>query len=308
MRPKNTLAAAAVILMTSVAMKLAAQGPPPAGQGQGGRGRGFATFPAQQRPPGDPALIARGKTLFEVNCRLCHGADLRGGDQGGVNLLRSNLVLTDQNGELILPVVKNGRQTPGMPPMPPFPQIPDDDVKAIAEYVHSVAATMRGQGNPPPGSEPVVLNIVVGDPNAGKAYFQARCSSCHSATGDLQGVATRYADPVQLQNSWVSGGGGRGGRGGRGRSGVAAAGASRGREMTVTVTLPSGQRLEGRLDRLDDFIVVLTPADGVQRSIRRVGDAPKIEIHDPLEGHKKLLPVYTDKDIHDVTAYLVTLK
>jgi cytochrome c oxidase cbb3-type subunit 3 len=309
MQPKNSLAAAAMLLMMCVAVRLAAQVPPaapPAGQGppgQGGRGRGQATFPAQQRPPGDPALIARGKTLFEINCRLCHGADLRGGDMGGVNLLRSNLVLTDQHGELILPVVHGGRQNPGMPPMPPFPQIVDDDVKAIAEYIHSVAATMRGQGNPPPGSEPVVLNILVGDANAGKGYFAAKCASCHSATGDLQGIGVRYADPVQLQNSWVAGGtgGGRGGRGGRG-------GAAGGSGVTVTVTTPSGQKLEGRLDRIDDFIVVLTPADGVQRSVRRTGDVPKVEIHDPLEGHRKLLSEYTDKDIHDVTAYLVTLK
>jgi cytochrome c oxidase cbb3-type subunit 3 len=152
----------------------------------------------------------------------------------------------------------------------------------------------------------VVLNIVVGDANAGKAYFAAKCSACHSATGDLQGLAARYDDPVQLQNTWVSGGGGRGGRGGRG--GGAASGASRGRELTVTVTQPSGQKIEGRLDRLDDFIVVLTPADGVQRSVRRDGEVPKVELHDPLDGHKKLLPAYTDKDIHDVTAYLVTLK
>jgi len=287
-------------------VRLAAQGPPAAPPGQGppgpgGRGRGQATFPAQQRPPGDPAAIARGKTLFEINCRLCHGADLRGGDMGGVNLLRSNLVLTDQHGELILPVVHGGRQNPGMPPMPPFPQIVDDDVKAIAEYIHSVAATMRGQGNPPPGSEPVVLNILVGDANAGKAYFGAKCASCHSDTGDLKGIGMRYADPVQLQNSWVAGGAG-GGRGGRG------GGAAGGSGVTVTVTTPSGQKLAGRLDRIDDFIVVLTPTDGVQRSVRRTGDVPKVEIHDPLEGHRKLLSEYTDKDIHDLTAYLVTLK
>jgi cytochrome c oxidase cbb3-type subunit 3 len=295
-----------MFLMLCIAVRRAAQGPPaapPRGQGPpgaGGRGRGQATFPAQQRPPGDPALIARGKTLFEINCRLCHGADLRGGDMGGVNLLRSNLVLTDQHGELILPVVHGGRQNPGMPPMPPFPQIVDDDVKAIAEYIHSVAATMRGQGNPPPGSEPVVLNILVGDANAGKTYFGAKCASCHSATGDLQGIGVRYADPVQLQNSWVAGGTG-GGRGGRG-------GAASKAGVTVTVTTASGQKLEGRLDRIDDFIVVLTPADGVQRSVRRIGDVPKVEIHDPLEGHRKLLSEYTDKDMHDVTAYLVTLK
>jgi cytochrome c oxidase cbb3-type subunit 3 len=121
----------------------------------------------------------------------------------------------------------------------------------------------------------------------------------------MQGVASRYSDPVQLQNAWVSGGvGGRGG-GGRGRGG--AAGANR-REVTVTVTTATGQKVEGRLDRIDDFIVTLTPADGVQRSFARTGDTPKVEIHDPLEGHRQLLPVYTDKDIHDVTAYLVTLK
>jgi cytochrome c oxidase cbb3-type subunit 3 len=317
MRPRNSLAFAAMLFVTCIAGRLAAQGQPPAPApappqappaqppAQGGRGRGPATFPAQQRTLADPAIIARGKTLFEINCRLCHGADLRGGDMGGVNLLRSNLVLTDQHGELILPVVKGGRNNPGMPVMPPFPQIPDDDVKAIAEYIHAVAFTMRGQGNPPPGTEPVVLNIVVGDASAGKAYFAAKCSSCHSETGDLQGLAARISDPVQLQNAWVAGGGGRGGGGRGGRGGAAAPNR---RELRATVTTPGGQKVEGRLDRLDDFIVTLTPADGVQRSFTRNGDVPKIEIQDPLAAHKQLLSVYTDKDIHDVTAYLVTLK
>src|SRR5690349_22508003 len=158
---------------------------PPA-QPPGGRGRGPATFPAQQRTLADPATIARGKTLYEVNCRACHGPDLRGGDMGGPNLLRSQLVLNDQHGELIVPVVKNGRQTPGLPPMPPLP-LQEDDVKAVAEYIHSVAATMRGQGNPPPGSEGG-LNIVVGDAAAGQKYFASKCASCHSPTGDLQGL------------------------------------------------------------------------------------------------------------------------
>ncbi len=318
MRSRNSLAFAAILFVTCIAGRLAAQGQPPAPAptpqqappaqppAQGGRGRGQATFPAQQRTLADPAIIARGKTLFEINCRLCHGADLRGGDMGGVNLLRSNLVLTDQHGELILPVVKGGRNNPGMPVMPPFPQIPDDDVKAIAEYIHSVAFTMRGQGNPPPSEAAVVLNIVVGDPSAGKAYFAAKCSSCHSETGDLQGLATRISDPVQLQNAWVAGGGRGGGRGGRGGRGGGAA-PNRG-EIRVTVTPPGGQKIEGRLDRLDDFIVTLTPADGVQRSFTRNGDVPKIEIQDPLAAHKQLLSTYTDKDIHDVTAYLVTLK
>ena len=73
-------------------------------------------FPAQQRPPGDPTLIARGKALYDVNCRACHGADLRGGDMGGPNLLRSQIALNDQKGELFLPIIKGS--LPRMPPVP----------------------------------------------------------------------------------------------------------------------------------------------------------------------------------------------
>jgi cytochrome c oxidase cbb3-type subunit 3 len=224
---------------------------------------------------------------------------------GGPNLLRSQLVLNDQFGELIAPVLQSGRQNPGMPVMPPIP-LPPDDVKAVAAYLHAVAATMRGQGNPPPGTEPVVLNILVGDASAGQAFFQANCSSCHSTSGDLAGIATRINDPVQLQNAWVSGGGGGGGFGGRG--GGAPTGSAARRQRTVVVTEANGQKTEGRLDRIDDFYVQLTTADGMQRTFRRNGDVPKVDVRDPMEGHRRLLPIYTNKNIHDVTAYLVTLK
>ena len=77
---------------------------------------------------------------------------------------------------------------------------------------------------------------------------------------------------------------------------------------TVTVTLASGEKVEGRLGRIDDFIVTLTTADGTFRSFRRAGDTPSVDVNDPLKPHKELLPKYTDKDIHDLTAYLVTVK
>ena len=116
---------------------------------------------------------------------------------------------------------------------------------------------------------------------------------------------------MALQNLWVSGGGG-GGRGGRGRGGDAeaatTAGAPSRREVTVTVTLASGEKVEGRLVRIDDFIVSLAQADGSWRSFRRDGDVPRIDIRDPLDGHKKLLSVYTNTDMHNVTAFLATLK
>jgi cytochrome c oxidase cbb3-type subunit 3 len=311
------LAAAAAVLTSTIYSGVAAQGPPAGGAPQGGaqggaqgrgagggQGRGGQTFPNRQRELADPAVIQRGNTLFGINCRICHGADLRGGDMGGVNLLRSALVLSDKEGELIIPVVKEGRQRPGMPPMPPIP-LPDDDIKAIAAYIHSVAATMAGQGGPPPGP-PVELNIVVGDPAAGQKYFAANCASCHSPTGDLQGLASRFSSPMLLQNAWVAGsvGGGRGGRGGD----FGAAPARAPKPVTVVVTTADGQRYEGRLDRIDDFIVTLTQADGVPKTFRRNGNVPAIQITDPLEAHKKMLVKYTDKDIHDVTAYLVTLK
>jgi hypothetical protein len=77
---------------------------------------------------------------------------------------------------------------------------------------------------------------------------------------------------------------------------------------TVTVTLPSGEKVNGTLDHVDDFVVALTMADGTRRSFSTNGDTPKVEIHDPLQPHKDLLRTYADKDIHNVTAYLVTLK
>jgi cytochrome c oxidase cbb3-type subunit 3 len=263
------------------------------------------TFPAQQRPLADPAVIENGKTLYGIHCRLCHGPDLRGGDMGGVNLLRSALVLKDQDGELVLPVVTQGRFPQGSAPMPAL-ALAAADVKAVAAYIHSVAARGARQGGPPPGP-PLELNIVVGDAARGQKYFGANCASCHSATGDLSGVATRYPEPMQLQNAWVAGRAGFA-RFGPGAPAAPAAPPRTPKPVTVTVTTRDGQRVEGRLDRIDDFIVALVQADGTRRTFRREGEVPKVEIADPLEGHKKLLVKHTDGDIHDVTAYLVTLK
>jgi cytochrome c oxidase cbb3-type subunit 3 len=300
---------AAATLGAAMSLAVAAQAPPapaggqaapPAGRGAGAQGRGAqgpggrATFPAQQRQLADAAVIDRGKTLFTINCAACHGADARGGDQGGPNLLRSQVVLNDQHGELILPVVRGARAEK----MPPFPNIPESDVTAIAEFLHSLAAAGRGRASAP-------LNILVGDQSAGQAAFASTCASCHSVTGDLKGIATRIPDPMTLQNFWV--GGGRSGRGG-GPGGGAGPTAANPKPTTVTVTLASGQKVEGTLARIDDFLVSLIDATGYTRTFVRDGDRPKVEVHDPLEAHNQLLPKYTDKQIHDITAYLVTVK
>ncbi len=262
----------------------------------GGRRRG-GFIPGQVRPPEDPVKVAHGKTLYGVSCRGCHGADLRGGDMGGPNLLRSQVALTDRDGELIVPIIQGSRQSSGMPAI----GLNTDDAKAVAAYVRSVVATIEGQGKPPAAGE-APPTIVIGDATAGKAFFAERCASCHSATGDLEGIATRIADPKMLQNAWV------GGAERRRRGAAPAADAADKRTATVVVTLPSGDKVEGRLERIDEFAVSVGLPDGTVRSFRREGDVPKVEFHDPMQAHKDLLAVYTDKDMHDVTAYLVTLK
>jgi len=267
-----------------------------------GRG-GVASFPAQQRDPADPAVVARGRAIYDTECRRCHGADLRGGEQGGSNLLRVPAVLNDREGELIQPVIQGSHKDRlGAAALAP------DDVKALAAYIHSVLALAPGQGAPPPPVAPPELKVLVGDAAAGERYFAARCAGCHSVTGDLKGIGARDLGPAQLQNLWIAGGRG-GGRGGRGAGPVAQAPPlTTRRETTVVVTLPSGQKYEGRLERIDDFMVTLTQADGTPRSFRRNGDVPKVDVRDPLEAHRNLLPIYTDKDIHDVTAYLAGVK
>lgn len=270
------------------------------------------TFPAMQRTKGDPEVVARGKALFGVQCVACHGADARGGALNGPNLLRSQLVLADKDGELIDPVLRNGRPERGMPALP----LSDDDIKAIVEFIHSLTAASPGQGMPPRTEAPPP-DIVVGDAAAGHDYFTAQCSACHSADGDLQGIATRIPNAKALQNVWVSGGTtgfrGRGGRGRGGAGGGAGAGAAAPEEpsrsaVTATVTLPSGERVQGRLAFIDDYSVKLIVEDGTTRSLGRHGNVPRVEIVDPMAKHKELLSRLTDRDMRNVTAYLVTLK
>ena len=185
--------------------------------------------------------------------------------------------------------------------MPPSP-LPDADINAVIAFLHDLQGKIGGQGNPPPGEE-VKLDILVGNAKAGEAYFAAKCATCHSATGDLKGIATRAGQPKALQNLWVSGGRAIARGGGAARP----VGAPRA-VTTATITLPSGEQASGRLLRIDDFAVTIAVADGSQRTFRRNGDTPKVEITDPLEGHRKLLTVLSDADMHNVTAYLVTLK
>jgi cytochrome c oxidase cbb3-type subunit 3 len=247
-----------------------------------------ATFLSKQRALPPAEVIERGDGLYQVNCMACHGRDLRGGDGGGPNLLRSDIVLNDVEGEVIGELVRNGLNR-----MPANTSLDADAVRAIAGYIHSVLATAEGQGAPP--RVEYDLDIVVGNARRGERYFNRECAMCHSATEDLAGIATLIDDPVNLQNSWVAGR--RQGRGG----GPAPA-------MTVTVTQSDGSSVSGELVRYDDFFVSLRTADGGYRGFSRVDTGVTVALEDPLAGHKAFWPEIEDDDMHDVTAYLETLK
>ena len=232
----------------------APQAPAPAGQPAGrggpgqGRGGGRATFPAQQRPPGDPALDrARQDALRDQLPRLPwrrparrrHGRPQPAAVAAGPERPERR---ADRAGRQERPS-ESGHAADAAA------AAADDDIKAIAEYIHSVAATMRGQGSAAAGRG-VELNIVVGDAAAGEAYFAAKCASL--PLGDRRSrraSRARIASPLQLQNLWVSG------------AAAAAAAVRRRRRcpapVTVTVTHAGRSKVEGRLVRIDDFIVIV---------------------------------------------------
>ena len=265
---------------------LGAQTPPPAAPVA--RPARPAAYPSH--PPADPEVLSKGKALYGVNCNFCHGSDARGGE-GGPNLLRSEMVLNDKNGENITGIIQNGRPDQGMPKFPFNAQ----QISQIAAYLHNFKVGGYDESRMTP------LTILVGNAKDGETAFAAKCASCHSATGDLKGLGARIPDAKLMQNAWLMpGGGGRGPRpGGASPTHVP--------PVTVTVMSRSGEKTEGLLGRIDDFFVTVMAADGSQKTIRQ-GDGVRVEIHDPMQPHKNLLPTYNDTEIHNLTAYLVTLK
>src|SRR6516162_3303879 len=223
-------------------------------------------------PNQDPSAVARGKDVYRANCAFCHGDSATGGNSGP-DLLRSVLVNHDDKGELIAPVIRQGRTGKGMPAF----HLPNSQISDLVAFLHqrNRDARLRFTYKVP--------SVAIGDALAGKAYFALHCTTCHSANHGLAGIASKYKGD-ELQQRWLN------------PDGQSA-------DVTVTVTLPIGQKYTGKLKHLDEFNVSLYDSQGTYRSFPLTSKT-KVEIQDPLDGHRRLLEQLTDMDMHDVTTYL----
>jgi cytochrome c oxidase cbb3-type subunit 3 len=273
------------VALLLAAITIAAAQTPQAAPAPPGQRRGGSFLIS--RPTPDPEAVERGQKIFVAQCGFCHGSNANGGETGP-DLIRSVLALDDENGEHIGPVIQKGRPDKGMPAFP----LSDAQVKDISAFLRAKqqAAINRGSYQ--------ILNVVTGDATKGQAYFDGagRCHTCHSPSKDLAGIGKKY-DPVTLQSRLLFPGPVRGGRG-------PALGAA---QPTATVTLGSGQTVSGTLEYMDDFDIAVRDSAGEYRSFSRDAGV-RIDLHDPLAGHEELLKKYTDADMHNLLAYLVTLK
>ena len=232
---------------------------------------------AQEAPNAEAAQ--RGKKQFAQACGFCHGPDATGAR--GPDLVRSPLVAHDKKGELIGEVIRNGRPDKGMPAQ----QLSGDQVSEIAAFLHARALeALHSSGVP---HDYPAEKLATGTVEAGKAFFEGAggCKNCHSATGDLAGVAKKYS-PVELEARILYP---------EGRT-----------KKTATVTTASGEQIHGELVHEDDYVIGVRDSSGWYKSYSR--NNVRVEIQDPVEAHQKLLEKLTNKDVHNLFTYVNSLK
>jgi cytochrome c oxidase cbb3-type subunit III len=233
--------------------------------------------PVPQSAP--PAVVERGKSLFGQNCAFCHGRE-GGGGESGPDLMHSDLVASDVRGNKIGAVVLNGRPATGMPAFKLSPQ----EISELAAFLH--AQKIKSDSRPGGRRGVDVRDLQTGNVESGKQYFNGAgtCSTCHSPTGDLAGVARRLRG-LELEKRMLY---------------------PHNAPATVTVTLPSGQTVSGKLSYKDEFTIGLTDDAGWYQSWP--ASQVKYTVHSPAEAHVELLGKYTDDDVHNLMAYLQTLR
>ncbi len=272
-----------------------AQGPPTA--------NGVKPLPGGKGAPRDPAAspasrprpatvnqqsysadeIKKGEQRFGAQCGFCHGRDAAGGEEGP-DLTRSDIVAEDNRGDKIRPLLKTGRTDEGMPS---FASLSDADAMAIVAFIHTQKTKLDADSGGRRQVDPE--DLATGNAKAGLRYFDTACAKCHSATGDLAGIATRYKGLALMQRMLYP-----------------TAGRPAPKRPQVTLTLASGEKIVAPLAVEDEWTVSVTDAAGARKTYEK--SAVKYEVNDPMQAHFDQLGKYTDKDMHDVYAYLESLK
>jgi cytochrome c oxidase cbb3-type subunit 3 len=239
----------------------------------------FAQSPKPAATVYPPALVTAGQSQFVQACAFCHGRDAGGGEDGP-DLTRSKLVADDVGGDKIGPVVRNGRPQTGMPRF----TVSDQELAELVAFIHTQKTVAESQKGGRRGVD--VSDLQTGNAEAGKQYFNGagKCSSCHSPTGDLAGLAKRL-EGLRLEERLMY---------------------PRGAKSRITITLPNGETIAGELVYQDEFNVAVRDASGWHRSfpVSKV----KFKIDSPADAHVELMAKYTDDDIHNLMAYLQTLR
>jgi cytochrome c oxidase cbb3-type subunit III len=239
-----------------------------------------ASAATQDLPSSHEAQVERGRKQFQQACGFCHGADATGAR--GPDLVRSALVAHDVNGNLIGEVIRNGRPDKGMPPLP----VTAEQIADISAFLHARAKEAIDSSGVPAAYP--VERLLTGSADKGKTFFDGAggCKNCHSATGDLAGVARKYSS-IELEAHMLY---------------------PDDQPVATTVTISTGEQITGVLSHLDDFVVSIRVGgkDGWYRSFPR--DRVKVDLKDPLTAHRELLPKLSPADMHNLFAFLNSLK
>ena len=281
---RSSICAALLMAGAATAAVVAASQQAQAGGQEGVQQQGYRNMTPAQRaaatraflglgPVPDNAAAERGAPLFEQDCAFCHGPKARGAT--GPSLITSDVVLEDDHGERLAPFLRKGVLEKGMPA---FATMTDEQLKDIAEFLHLQVEDVANRGTYR------VLNILVGNAAKGKAYVEGHCTTCHAAE-TFAHIGSKFRTPDQLQRNWVW----------------------PAREGTMTATvMTGGETISGRVTQISDFRIALETASG-ERTIDR-GPSVEVRIDDPLAAHARMVMTLKNDDMHDVTAYLETLK
>ncbi len=266
-----------LLVVTAMAQEM----PPASGSsktsGQQDRAAATRAFLGLGRLP-DKAAVARAVPVYQQNCSFCHGPQARGAT--APSLVTSDVVLADDHGEHLAPFLKTGRPEKGMPA---FSQLTDQQRTDLAEFLHQQVEDIANRG------AYELPDIVVGDSTKGKAYVTGHCMGCHTPA-TFAHIASKFRSPDQLQRNWI----------------WPQRPADNSLAMTATVKT-KGSTISGRVTQISDFRITLISADGKTHVIDRAPDV-NVQMQDPLKPHQAIVASLRNGDMHNVTAYMETLK